>query len=151
MFNRLLRRCSNNNFNDYDINNNSKRPPSNPNTQRLCGIDIWSAECLLANKCYTYVRYDTYAYYNDDTFDYSYEDYECEYTLSTVCDPNFRDTYNDGCEAYNRRVGGCAGWTNDELFKHGVYSPAGGVMTGLTCNCPVCGCGEDGPIRMGER
>ena len=81
-------------------------------------------------------------------YEYYDEAYECEYTLSTVCDPNFIDSEGYGCENYNKFDDGCAAFSNYALMYNGVNSPTG-VMTGL--NCPICGCGEDGPIRMGDR
>ena len=115
---------------------------------RFCKTDIWSAECLMENRCYTYVHYDDY-FYNYETYESYSENYECEYTLSTVCNPNFIDSDNNDCEAYNRFDDGCAIISIHTLLHFAVSSPNEGVMTGL--NCPVCGCGEDGPIRMGDR
>ena len=118
--------------------------PPNPNTHRYCEIEqAWSAECLLAETCYTYSNGHDYFYIDYNYYD---EDYECEYTISTVCDPNFRDRDGDGCDYYERTS---CGMNNHDFLLYGVPS-TNGFMTGL--NCPVCGCDpEDGPIRMGDR
>ena len=99
----------------------------------------------MANKCYIYTHSDDY-FYNGYTYNSYYEDYECEVTISTVCDPNWKSIYGDGCDYY---AGSCTSYSNEQLLYHSTSSTTGGVMTAL--NCPVCGCGEDGPVRMGDR
>ena len=109
-------------------------------------LNTWSAECLLAETCYTYVHNKDYFY---DVYAYEYydEEYECEYTLSTVCDPDWKDIDGDGCDYYDDGVG--CDYEDHYFLLYATSAPDGGVMTGL--NCPVCGCGENGPIRMGDR
>ena len=123
--------------------------PSNPNTHRFCEIhQAWSAECLVAKTCYTYHHVDDW-FYNDETYTYyNYEDYECDYTISTVCDPNFEDQEGDGCD-YWGSSGDCHTMDNTNILYYGASS-TNGFMTPL--NCPACGCDpETGPIRMEDR
>ena len=121
---------------------------TNPNTHRFCEIiDGWTAECS-PEQCYPYVHEDDY-FYNYDTYDYYYEDFSCEYTVSTVCDPNFVDTYGDDCDWYERNLGYlCEDYTNENFLHYGFLTTEG-YKTGL--NCPACGCGENGPINMHDR
>ena len=140
--------CSTGCYGDEATTTTSTTTTSTASQHRFCKTDIWSAECLMANKCYTYVHHDDY-FYDYEIAEAYFTDYECKYTLSTVCDPNFRDSDNNGCEVYNRLGGGCAYVSNETFLQFAVSSPTEGVMTGL--NCPVCGCSEDGPIRMGDR
>ena len=113
----------------------------NPNTHWLCDIDGWTAECS-PEQCYPYAH-ETYDY--DDL---THENVFCEYTVSSVCDPNFVDRYGDGCDWYERR-GECEDLSNDLLLSYGIFTTAEGFKTGL--NCPSCGCGKNGPINMNDR
>ena len=116
---------------------------TNPNTHRFCEIiDGWTAECS-SEQCYPYVHEDDY-FYNYDNSEYYYEDFACEYTISSVCDSNFVDRYGDACGWY----GDCEGITNREILNYGVLT-AEGYKTAL--NCPSCGCGENGPINFHDR
>ena len=117
------------------------------NTHRFCEmrgwLHAWSPECLLAKKCYAYVHSDDYFYHDYNSYN---EDWECQFTLSTECDPYFIDNVGDDCNYYDGRY---CHRSNEFMLSYGTISPTGGVMTGL--NCPQCGCGEDGPIRMEDR
>ena len=121
---------------------------TNPNTHRFCEIiDSWTAECS-SEECYPYVHEDDY-FYNYETYNYYYEDFACEYTVSSVCDPNFVDKYGNDCDWYESNFGdNCEEYTNDQMLEYGFLT-AKGFKTGL--NCPGCGCGENGPINMHDR
>ena len=73
------------------------------------------------------------------------EDLTCEFTLSSVCDPNFRDRDGDGCGWYEDNCD----MDNASFLIYGVFSSTEGMKTGLVC--PACGCGENGPIEMHDR
>ena len=121
---------------------------TNPNTHPYCEkLDTWTAECS-SEQCYPYVQ--TYNYYwNDETMESSFDDFTCEFTLSTECDPNFVDKLGDDCEWYMKATSGkCQNMSNKDMLQFGVLT-AEGFKTAL--NCPVCGCGEIGPINMHDR
>ena len=118
----------------------------NPNTHRFCEyMGSWSAECS-PEECYSFVHELDY-FYNYETGEDYYEDFTCEFTLSTECDPDFidRDGYQcDWYENWNK----CAPLPNAALLRYGIPTSEG-FKTGL--NCPVCGCDENGPISMHDR
>ena len=124
----------------------TRYPPEdgNPNTHRNCEITGgWTAECP-PEQCYPYVH-ETYDYYY-----LSYDDVICEYTVSSVCDPNFVDRHGNGCDSHwYEDFKSCEELSNDSLLYWGIFTTAEGFKTGL--NCPSCGCGENGPINMSER
>ena len=121
---------------------------TNPNTHPYCDkLDTWTAQCS-SEQCYPYVH-DYHYYWNDETLEGTWEEYTCEFTISTVCDPNFVDNIGDDCDYYVRATGGkCQFTPNGNLLKFGVLT-AEGFKTAL--NCPACGCGENGPINMHDR
>ena len=105
---------------------------------------ISTSECT---HCYTYVNVDD-EFYDYETGNVYYEDNTCEYTLSTVCDPNFVDYFGNDCDWYSNYCR--PGIWNDEnhYLGRGVMSSEG-YMTGL--NCPSCGCDENGPVHIDDR
>ena len=115
---------------------------TNPNTHRFCSTrgNIFTSDC---SRCYSYVHVDDY-FYNYETQDSYYEDHTCEYTLSTVCDPNFVDYFGNNCDWYSTYCRPGIWNSENHYLGRGVMSNEG-YMTGL--NCPSCGCGENGPIR----
>ena len=117
----------------------------NPNTHRFCEIlDGWTAECS-PEQCYTYVHEDNY-FYSYETYEYYYEDFTCEYTVSSVCDPNFADKFGNDCDWYRSYT--CEHFSNEAFLAHGLLT-AEGFKTGLSC--PACGCDENGQINMNDR
>ena len=115
---------------------------ANPNRHRFCKIlDGWTSEC---SQCYSYTYVDDIFFNPEDVSFYS-DDYTCEFTISTVCDPNFVDKLGRGCDKYAE-----FGWCENKLqirsyLSRGVLTDKG-FMTGF--NCPQCGCGENGPIHF---
>ena len=125
------------------------RRETNPNKHRYCEIiDGWTSECS-PEQCYAYVHEGTDEFWDYETYSYMYEDFSCEFTISSVCDPNFVDRYGDGCDWYAENSGKhCEYHTTSALLYYGVLT-AEGFKTAL--NCPACGCGENGPINLHDR
>ena len=119
---------------------------TNPNTHRFCSTrgNIFTSDC---SRCYSYVHVDDY-FYNYETEDSYYEDHTCEYTLSTVCDPNFVDYFGNNCDWYSNYCRPGMWNSENHYLGRGVMSYEG-YMTGL--NCPSCGCGENGPVHIDNR
>ena len=121
-----------------------------PTTHRFCEMivtnQIDTLTCL-PERCYPYFHEDDY-FFNYITDEYYYEDFSCEYPISTVCDPNFVDNVGNKCNWYARWGDNCERIPNTVLLQYGVYSVEG-IKTGL--NCHECGCDQNGPIRMHER
>ena len=117
---------------------NQSTTVANPNTHRFCEVfDSWTSEC---SQCYSYTHVDNF--FTDGYDDYSYEDFTCEFTISTICDPNFVDKNGRNCDSYTKWD-----WCSNRLqtrkyLSWGVMTDKG-FMTGF--NCPQCGCGENGP------
>lgn len=98
-----------------------------PITHRFCEmlvtdqIGTLTAEPCLPERCYPYIHEDDY-FYNYETDLYYYEDFTCEYPISTVCDPNFVDTDGNDCNWYARWGKNCERIWNRSLLKYGVYT-----------------------------
>ena len=126
--------------------NQSTTPPTtqsisvtNPIPHRFCeSFNAWTTDC---SQCYSY-KYSDDSFWSDEIYDYYNEDFTCEFSISTVCDPNFRDKLGHNCQWYSME---CKFIDIKSLIMAGVMSEEG-YMTGL--NCPACGCGEDGPIHL---
>ena len=121
---------------------------ANPNTHRFCEVlDGWTSEC---SQCYSFTFVDNY-FFNDENFNHYYEDFECEFKISTVCDPNFKDQWDQDCDFYAKNgYCNCTDENNCRLrprtyLQIGVMTDKG-FMTGF--NCPQCGCDENGPNRF---
>ena len=126
------------------------KSPTTGTTHRFCEMivtnEIGTLTCL-PERCYPYFHEDNY-FFNYVTDEYYYEDFSCEYPISTVCDPNFVDNDGQDCNWYARWGTNCERIPNTVLLRYGVYTVEG-IKTGL--NCPECGCGQNGAIRMHER
>jgi len=112
---------------------------ANPNTHRFCEeLNGWIPECT---HCYSYIAVEDYflSYMNNVNY---YEDYTCEFKISTVCDSNFKDKLGLGCDWYENAGCFSRGFTPMFFLNRGVMSDEG-LMT--SWNCPQCGCGENGP------
>ena len=119
-----------------------------PNTHPKCEIKNTLTPC---SNCYTYVATitDYFFVYNYETYQdyYDSETYTCTYSISTVCNPNFVDSWNfDNCDKLAKAV--CRNGNFQRGYRwldYGVMTDEG-FMTAL--NCPQCGCTEEsGPIR----
>ena len=124
---------------------------TNPNTHPFCEkLNGWTADCS-SEQCYPYVheyKQGPYSYLDDLIWQESSESFKCEFTVSTVCDPNYTDSYGSDCTYYETFGENCKFLTNQEMIRYGVLT-AGGYKTGL--NCPGCGCGGNGPINLNDR
>ena len=115
---------------------------ANPNTHRFCEVlDGWTSEC---SQCYSYTFVDDY-FLNEENYNDYYEDFECEFKISTVCDLNFKDQWGQDCDTYAKK-GLCENKMKTRTYLSWGVLTDEGFMTGF--NCPQCGCGENGPIHF---
>ena len=110
----------------------------NPNTHRFCEMrNTW----IPCSNCYSYVETEE-KFFNIQTSKWYDSSHTCTYSISTKCNPDFKDRLGHTC---NDNASMCRGGGFAWYLDIGIMTDEG-FMTAF--NCPQCGCTEEnGPIR----